>query len=204
MVRRQIQERGVQDPRIVEAFLKVPRHLFVPPDERHRAYEDHPIHIGWGQTISQPYMVALMTEMLDVGERDKVLDVGTGSGYQAAILAELAGEVHTVERIGELSEKASALLGRLGCENVFFHVGDGTRGWPEAAPYDAVVVAAAAPAIPEDLKKQLAPGGRLVIPVGGPHGQMLTLVERTDDGFRQCDVCPCIFVRLIGEDAYEG
>jgi len=175
MVRRQIQERGVQDPRIVEAFLKVPRHLFVPPDERHRAYEDHPIHIGWGQTISQPYMVALMTEMLDVGERDKVLDVGTGSGYQAAILAELAGEVHTVERIGELSEKASALLGRLGCENVFFHVGDGTRGWPEAAP-----------------------------PVGGPHGQMLTLVERTDDGFRQCDVCPCIFVRLIGEDAYEG
>ncbi len=203
MVHRQILDRGIDTPRVLEAFLRVPRHLFVPPEDVGKAYEDRPLYIGHGQTISQPYMVALMTDALELEGKEKVLDIGTGSGYQAAIIAELAGEVHTVERIAELAAPAERLLRRLGYENVFFHLGDGTLGLSDAAPFDAILVAAAAPGVPESLKEQLAIGGRLVVPVGPPYSQMLKVVTRTSEGFRSRDVCPCIFVRLIGEEGYE-
>lgn len=204
MVRQQILERGISDPRLLDAFMEVPRHSFVPADYISQAYDDRPLYIGHGQTISQPYMVALMTEALHLEGGERVLDIGTGSGYQAAILAKLACEVHTVERVVELAADARERLLGLGCDNIVFHVGDGTKGWADAAPYGGIVVAAAAPAVPDDLKAQLAPGGRLVIPVGSPHGQMLVSVKRTADGFEQHEICPCIFVKLIGEEGYEA
>ncbi len=202
MVRQQILERGISSPALLDAFLKVPRHLFVPTDYISQAYDDRPLYIGNGQTISQPYIVALMTDSLRLTGGEKVLDIGTGSGYQAAILAELAAKVYTVERIPELAKNAKALLENLGYNNIEFLNGDGTRGWPEHAPYDAIIVAAAAPAVPESLKAQLKMKGRLVIPVGKPYGQMLKVVTRTKKGFTTRDVCPCIFVKLIGREGY--
>lgn len=204
MVRQQILERGISDPWLLDAFMEVPRHLFVPGDFISQAYDDQPLHIGHGQTISQPYMVALMTDALQLEGGERVLDIGTGSGYHAAILAALAAQVHTVERVEELAAEARARLLKLGCDNVVFHVGDGTKGWADAAPYDGITVAAAAPAVPEDLKAQLAPGGRLVMPIGSPHEQMLIYVERTADGFEQHEICCCMFVKLIGEDGYKS
>ena len=204
MVAEQLIERGITDRRVIDAFLKVPRHLFVPPDRQDESYEDHPIHIGAGQTISQPYMVALMTEALGLSGGERVLEIGTGSGYQTAILAELAAKVYTIERIPELAARAEETLTRLGVANVHFKVADGTLGWPEFAPYDAILAAAAAPSVPTSLEDQLAPGGRLAIPVGSTFSQMLTLVTRTEEGFVSRDVCPCIFVKLIGREGYKG
>lgn len=168
-----IRRHGIKDPRVLEAILKVPRHLFVPKELIHEAYVDAPLPIGEGQTISQPYIVALMTEALELDENSKVLEIGTGSGYQAAILAEIAKEVYTVERIPSLKEKARKVLDALGYENIKFKVGDGTEGWPEYAPYDAIIVTAGAPEIPKPLVEQLKVGGRLVIPVGDELTQRL-------------------------------
>ncbi len=166
MVRAQIEARGVTDRRVLEAMRKVPRHLFVPENLRPLSYEDTPISIGFGQTISQPFIVAFMTELLQPEPLHKVLDIGTGSGYQAAVLAELVREVYTIEIVSELKEEADAILRDLGYTNIVSRVGDGYYGWPEAGPYDGILVAAAPERVPEPLLEQLAEGGRLVIPVG--------------------------------------
>jgi protein-L-isoaspartate(D-aspartate) O-methyltransferase len=198
MVRTQIQARGIRDPRLLEAMRRVPRHLFIPEHARESAYDDGPVSIGFEQTISQPYIVALMTELVRPGTGDRVLEVGTGSGYQAAILAELVAEVDTIEIVEPLGLRAGALLRELGYANVQCRIGDGYRGWPEKAPFDAIVVTAAPGSIPEPLKQQLAVGGRLVIPVGAMD-QDLVLVTRTPDGFREQTIAPVRFVPMTGE-----
>ncbi|HUP42871.1 MAG TPA: protein-L-isoaspartate(D-aspartate) O-methyltransferase, partial [Thermoanaerobaculia bacterium] len=166
MVEHQLERRGIADPLVLEAMGKVPREAFVPPELAEEAYADGPLPIGEGQTISQPYIVALMTEALELCGGERVLDIGAGSGYAAAVLAEIAAELYTVERHARLAEEAAARLSHLGYDNVQIRVGDGSLGWPEHAPFDAIVVAAGAPEVPEALKEQLAVGGRLVIPVG--------------------------------------
>jgi len=194
--------RDITDERVLEAMARVPRELFVLPPERNLAYADRPLSIGYGQTISQPAMVAIMCQATGVREGDRVLDVGSGSGYQAAVLAELGGDVHTIERIPELVELARKNLRAAGYERVFTHVGDGSLGLPEHAPYDAVVVAAAAPSAPPALYEQLAPGGRLVVPVGGPDGQLLELVVRSPEGPARVSTVPCRFVPLVGAEGF--
>lgn len=199
MVRFQIEARGVTDPRTLQAMRAVPRHRFVPPDLVSRAYEDHPLPIGYGQTISQPYIVALMTEALRVEPGDKVLEIGTGSGYQAAVLAEIGCEVYTVEIIPQLAEQAARRLQELGYDRVHVRQGDGYFGWPEHAPYDAIIVTAAPDHLPQPLVQQLAPGGRLVIPIG-PQGsyQTLWLFEKGADGQLQAtNLGPVLFVPLV-------
>jgi len=198
MVNEQIARRGLQDERLLEAFRRVPRHLFVPPPYRHLAYADTPLPIGYGQTISQPYIVALMLSLLHLRGHEKVLEIGTGSGYQAALLACLAQEVHTVEYISELAEEAAQRLKALGFENVFCHVGDGSLGWPPAAPYHGIVVAAAAPQVPQPLLEQLAEGGRLVIPVGNRKYQDLQVWERHGEQVESESFLPVAFVPLRG------
>jgi len=198
MVNEQIARRGLQDERLLEAFRRVPRHLFVPPPYRHLAYADTPLPIGYGQTISQPYIVALMLSLLHLRGPEKVLEIGTGSGYQAALLACLAQEVHTVEYIPELAEEAAQRLKALGFENVFCHVGDGSLGWPPAAPYHGIVVAAAAPQVPQPLLEQLAEGGRLVIPVGNRKYQDLQVWERHGEQVESESFLPVAFVPLRG------
>ncbi len=200
-----IKRRGVKDKRVLSAMLKVPRHLFVPPELVDRAYDDCPLPIGKGQTISQPYIVALMTEALEIDENSKVLEIGTGSGYQAAILAEIAKEVYTVERIPELLERARKVIESLGYDNVFFKVGDGTEGWPEYAPYDAIIVTAASPRIPEPLIEQLKVGGRLVIPVGSELTQeLLKITKISEDGKTKIEsLGGCVFVKLKGKYGWE-
>ncbi len=184
MVERQLVERGIRDPDVLAAMRAVPRHLFVPDDLQHAAYDDSPLPIGFGQTISQPYMVACMTELLRVNVRSRVLDVGAGSGYQTAVLAELAGEVLALERIAALEEQARERLERMGYDNVTVRLGDGSQGWPERAPFDGIMVAAAAPEAPPPLLEQLAEGGRLVIPLGDAHrDQILTVYERRGGDF---------------------
>jgi protein-L-isoaspartate(D-aspartate) O-methyltransferase len=171
------------DPAVIAALRAVPRHAFVPPEERPLAYGNHPLPIGSGQTISQPYIVAVMTQMLGVGPGDRVFELGTGSGYQAAVIAAMGVEVYTVEIVPELAQRAAATLAGLGYEKVHVRAGDGWQGWPEAAPFDAIIVTAAAPRIPEPLSAQLKPGGRLVIPVGEPWDtQFLALYEKSPDG----------------------
>ena len=189
------------DRRVMEAMARVPRHEFVPPGYRDQAYENHPLPIGEGQTISQPYIVALMTDLLEVDPDDVVLEIGTGSGYQAAVLAELAGHVYSIEIIDGLSRTATETLERLGYENVTTKVGDGYRGWPEHAPFDGVIVTAAAPEIPPPLLEQLRPGGRMVIPVAsGFWGEQLVLVTKDEDGeVHTRDVLPVRFVPLTGD-----
>lgn len=199
MVREQIEQRGVRDPRVLAAMRRVPRHRFVPPEAQHHAYRDGPLPIGGGQTISQPYIVALMTSLLRLDGRQRVLEIGTGSGYQAAILGELAEEVHSVERLPELAQRAAALLAELGYTNIHAHPGDGSLGWPEAAPYNGILVAAAAPRVPDALLEQLAPGGRLVIPVGGRSGQDLQLWQRAPGGLEMHTELPVAFVPLRGQ-----
>ncbi len=178
MVEEQIASRGIRDPRVLAAMAAVPRHLFVPEGQWHNAYEDHPLPIGDGQTISQPYIVAAMTEALGVEPDNKVLEVGTGSGYQTAILASLAKMVYTVEIIEGLSVQARLTLLRLDIRNVRFRVGDGHAGWPEFAPYDRIIVTAAAEAMPYGLAEQLANGGKMLVPVGSTGSQVLTLVAK--------------------------
>jgi protein-L-isoaspartate(D-aspartate) O-methyltransferase len=202
MVGRDLAARDIVDARVLEAFRRVPRERFVWDTDLAQAYADHPLRIGEGQTISQPYMVALMTQWLALEGRERVLEIGTGSGYQTAILAELAREVLTVERFASLSEKAREVLTGLGYANVRFRVGDGTLGWPEEAPFDGIIVTAGAPGVPGPLKKQLADGGRLVVPVGDTHGQDLLVVTRKGGRCETKSVCPCVFVRLVGEEGW--
>ncbi len=201
MVERQLVGRDVRDGDVLAAMRAVPRHLFVPDDLEHAAYDDSPLPIGFGQTISQPYMVAYMTELLRVNVRSRVLDVGAGSGYQTAVLAELAGEVFAIERVAALAGHARELLARLGYGNVQLLLGDGTKGWAEHAPYDGIMVAAAAAEPPPPLLEQLAEGGRLVIPLGPSHGdQVLTVYERHADGLHAERYLRCRFVPLIGAE----
>jgi protein-L-isoaspartate(D-aspartate) O-methyltransferase len=202
MVRRQLRARGIEDEEVLRAMGRVPRELFVPDAERKRAYGDAALPIGHGQTISQPYMVAVIVEALTVRPGSRVLDVGAGSGYQAAVLAELGAEVVAIERIPELAEQARANLAAAGFEGVEVVVGDGTLGWPERAPYDGIAVAAAAPAFPETLYEQLRPGGRLVVPIGGPRAQRLEVIVRSPEGPAVLHSVPCRFVPLVGEEGY--
>jgi protein-L-isoaspartate(D-aspartate) O-methyltransferase len=198
MVQEQIEARGVRDPRVLAAMRKVPRHEFVPADVRYAAYDDRALPIAEEQTISQPYVVAVMTELAALGAQSRVLEVGTGSGYQAAVLAELAGEVYSIEILAPLAEQAAATLARLGYQKVHVRAGDGYRGWPEAAPFDAILVTAAAPRVPPDLLAQLAVGGRLVIPVGDAF-QELQVHTRTPEGVVVRSVIPVRFVPMTGE-----
>jgi len=202
MVQEQLIPRGITDRRVLEALAKVPRHLFVPEALWHQAYSDRPLPIGYGQTISQPYIVALMTEALELQGDERVLEVGTGSGYQAAILAELAKQVYSVERMPELARRARRILDRLGYGNVLIRVGDGSKGWPERAPFDAIIVTAGAPKVPKALLQQLKVGGRMVIPVGDEHSQELLKIVRLKDGFQQEELGGCRFVKLIGEEGW--
>lgn len=200
MVEAQIVSRGVKDRRLIEAMLKVPRHVFVEEAMAAQAYSDTPLPIGEKQTISQPYMVALMTELLDLSGKEKVLEIGTGSGYQAAILATLADRVYTVERIRPLALKARKALDSLGLLNVNIKISDGTIGWEEEAPFDAIIVTAGAPGVPEKLVEQLAPGGRLVIPVGNQFEQILVRVIKQEDcSLIKEDIAGCRFVKLVGK-----
>lgn len=199
----QIKTRGVTDERVLEALRKVPRHEFIQENHQSEAYADHPLPIGSGQTISQPYIVALMTEQLELKDDEKVLEIGTGSGYQAAILAELVREVHSVERVSELAEKARENLRRLGIKNVSVHIGDGTLGWLEEAPYDAIIITAGTPVMPEGLADQLSDGGRLVAPVGSRWRQMLELWIKREGEIEKIEVLPVVFVPLIGEKGWD-
>jgi len=198
MVQEQIRERGVQDARLLDAMQRVPRHEFVSEDMQAGAYADQPLPIGEGQTISQPYMVAAMTEALALAGRERVLEVGTGSGYQAAVLSLLAREVHSVESVASLAKAAQARLARLGYGNVAVHCGDGTLGLAQAAPFDAIIVTAAAPRIPPPLVEQLAEGGRLVIPVGPATEQELVLVRKLEGRATLETLHYCRFVPLLG------
>jgi protein-L-isoaspartate(D-aspartate) O-methyltransferase len=197
-----LRRRGVHDPRVLAAFARVPRELFVPEEMRRHAYADRALPIGSGQTISQPFMVAAIVSALELDGHERVLDVGTGSGYQAAVLAELAREVVTIERIPELAERARSTLARAGYERVEIHVGDGTLGVPERAPYEGIAVAAAAPDVPEALYAQLAPRGRLVVPVGSRDDQWLEVVVRGDRGPERRRTVPCRFVPLLGSEGF--
>jgi protein-L-isoaspartate(D-aspartate) O-methyltransferase len=199
MVRTQIEARGVRDPAVLEAMREVPRHRFVPQSQSARAYQDRPLPIGHGQTISQPYIVALMTELARVKPGDKVLEVGTGSGYQAAVLAQMGVELFSIEIIGALAKRSKATLAELGyAKNVEVRHGDGYVGWPEQGPFDAIIVTAAPPKVPKPLKEQLKVGGRLIIPVGKRY-QSLLKVTRTKNGFGGESVIPVRFVPMTGE-----
>ncbi len=202
MVSRHIASRGITNQRILEAFRSVPRHLFVPKDRETLAYSDRPLPIGQDQTISQPYIVALMTDALGPKEGEKVLEVGTGSGYQAAILAAIGTQVYGLERLGSLAEKAKTKLKSLGYD-IKMKVGDGTLGWEEYSPYDKIIVTAAAPALPEPLVEQLKTGGKMVIPIGQRYHQDLTLITKLNkDKITEEKICGCIFVPLIGQKGW--
>lgn len=198
MVTEQLQARGITDERVLAAFRKVPRHLFVAPEQQPEAYTDHPLPIGEGQTISQPYMVALMTQLLNLQGHERVLEIGTGSGYQLAILAEVALEVFSMERVPELAEHALGRLQSLGYLNVHVTVGNGVQGWPEHAPFEGMIVAAATPRVPQPLVDQLAEGGRLVIPLGSQHAQTLMLIHKRQARLVTKPVTNCVFVPLLG------
>lgn len=200
MVKNQIMKRGVTSEKVVEALRNVKRHFFVPEDLRGRAYEDRPLPIGYGQTISQPYIVALMTEALELSEPDKVLEVGTGSGYQAAVLAEIVDKVYTIEIVEPLGEQAKERMENLGYDNVEVKIGDGYKGWPKEAPFDAIIVTAAPTEIPEPLKEQLAEGGKMIIPVGERFAQELVLLEKKKGKLKRKNIIPVRFVPLVDED----
>ncbi len=193
-----MQERGIRDLGVLRAFDAVRRHEFLPETVRHAAYEDRPVPIGFGQTASQPSLQALYMQVLEIGPRDRVLEVGTGCGFQTAVLAQLAERVYSVERIRELAVRARETLDLLRVSNVATLVGDGTIGWSRYAPYDCILVAAAAPDVPQPLLDQLAPGGRMLVPVGSLAVQRLMLVTRTEDGFERREVTECTFVPLLG------
>lgn len=203
MVEDQLLPRGVRDELVISAFKSVPRQDFIPAEYQDEAYADYPLPIGHGQTISQPYMVALQTQCLALKGGEKVLEVGTGSGYQAAILSRIAKEVYSVERFSEFAAAAEARMKKLGYLNFKVKVGDGTLGWEEHAPYDGIVVTAGAPGIPPDLVKQLKEGGRLVIPIGSEFGQVLTIAEKHGTNIKTAEVCGCVFVPLIGKEGWK-
>jgi protein-L-isoaspartate(D-aspartate) O-methyltransferase len=202
MVREQLQARGIQDPRVLAAFAAVPRERFAPPDLAARAYDDNALPIGSGQTISQPYMVATMTEVLALRGDERVLEIGTGSGYQAAILSRLAAWVYTVERHRDLSEIAQSVCHELGYANISFRLVNGVQGWPSEAPFDAIMVTAGAPSVPRDLLAQLDEGGRMAIPVGPEEMQTLLLVCKGPEGIQETTITPCRFVPYIGEGGW--
>jgi protein-L-isoaspartate(D-aspartate) O-methyltransferase len=206
MVDTQIRARGIRDPRVLKALEKVPRHLFVNEALRDQAYNDNPLPIDGGQTISQPYIVALMTEALELTGSEKVLEIGTGSGYQAAVLAELVDHVFSIDRIASLAGNARRLLESLNYYNIAIRVGDGTLGWKDEAPFDAIMVTAGAPDMPKTLVEQIAVGGRLVVPVGGRHSQVLMKLTRLSESVNDVkkeDLGGCRFVDLIGEYGWE-
>lgn len=203
MVTNQIAKRGITDQRVLEAFRNVTRHLFVPENKKSLAYEDYPLPIGQDQTISQPYIVALMTELLDVKKGDRILEIGTGSGYQAAILSYLGAKVYSIERFAVLAKNAKELLDSLQYY-VEITVGDGTLGWQEHSPYDKIIITAAAPSISPCWIEQLVVGGKIVVPLGTAFGQDLTLIEKIEEGnIKQTAVCGCVFVPLIGKYGYK-
>lgn len=199
MVESQLVRRGIKDRRVLDAMRQVPRHLFVPKDTRGLAYCDGPLPIGQGQTISQPYIVALMTELLELTGQEKVLELGTGSGYQAAILSRLVRQVYSVERHAALAEQAEKVFAQLGYDNIVISVGDGTLGWPEHSPYEAIIVTAAAPDVPQPLMEQLADGGRLVAPVGSRWSQVLAKVKRQGETLTKEHLTAVAFVPLVGK-----
>jgi protein-L-isoaspartate(D-aspartate) O-methyltransferase len=203
MVESQLARRGLHDPRVLEAMRTVPRDRFVPASLQSLAYADDALPIGYGQTISQPYVVALMTEVLELQGDETVLEIGTGSGYQSAVLSLLARQVYTVELVAELAEAARQRFAELGYANIEVRVGDGSLGWPEHAPYDAIIVTAAAPDVPAPLLDQLADGGRLVIPVGRRWEQMLVRLTRVGDQFDRLDLAPVCFVPLVGRHGWQ-
>ena len=198
MVRRQIEERGIHNPRLLEALRRIPREKFIPPDMEDRAYADAPVPIGQGQTISQPYMVAVMTDLLILNGDETVLEIGTGSGYQAAVLASLASQVHTIERNAGLAQQAAARLEEMGFKNISVHIGDGSLGWPPAAPYQAILVTAGAPEVPRPLMEQLDDDGRLVLPVGSLREQRLERWVKRGGQFNRQVIFPVSFVPLRG------
>lgn len=199
MVRSQIKARGIKDPEVLAAFRRVPRHLFVSEALRDQAYGDYPLPIGEQQTISQPYIVAEMTQALELEKDDRVLEIGTGSGYQAAILAEIVYRVYTIERIRSLHIQARSLFDKLQYHNIVTRYGDGTKGWQQESPFNAIIVTAGAPEIPESLVDQLVVGGRLVVPVGNQHTQELIKIDRHENSYRQTNLGGCRFVKLVGE-----
>ena len=202
MVREQIIRRGITDANVISAMQKVPRHKFINEKFFSEAYADHPLPIGDGQTISQPYMVALMTQCLELKGGEKVLEVGLGSGYQAAILAEITKEVYSIERFASLAQRAEKTLTNLKYFNIKIKVGDGTSGWEEFSPFDGIMVTAGAPEIPPSLTEQLAAGGKLVIPVGGRFMQNLSVFKKEGERLIQKDICSCVFVPLIGKEGW--
>lgn len=203
MVRKQLRARGIRDRRILEAFLEVPRHRFVPGDWVGKAYDDGPIPIGHDQTVSQPYMIAAMVQAARVSPESRVLEIGTGSGYQAALLSAMKAQVFTMERIPELAGQAARRFARLGYDDVHLRVGDGTLGWEEYAPFESIIVGAASPRLPEPLLQQLSEAGRLVIPVGQEFSQVLHVVTRKGGGYRTNRAERCVFVPLIGRFAWK-
>lgn len=203
MVQQQLIPRGIKDPRVIDAFLKVQRHRFIPEQWRNSAYSDYPVPIGEKQTISQPYIVALMTEYLDLSETQKVLEIGTGSGYQAAILAELVNQVYSIERVPGLARTAESLLKDLGYSNINIKICDGTLGWPEEAPFSRIIVTAATPEIPVPLAEQLSENGKMVLPKGENLSQVLTLIKKVNNQLKTESICGCVFVPLIGKYAHK-
>lgn len=202
MVKEQISARGIKDERVIDVMNRVPRHIFVEKTYYHQAYNDYPLPIGYGQTISQPYMVAMMTELLELKSDEKVLEIGTGSGYQTAILASLCAKVYSIERIAELTKRARTTLDSLGFQNVNLMVGDGSIGWPDYSPYDGIIVTAGAPEIPNALIEQLAENGRLVIPVGDEFSQVLNLVRKHKGRIYRKEFFGCTFVPLVGKGGW--
>ena len=203
MVEEQLIPRGISDPSVLKVIKKIERHAFVPKEYINSAYGDHPLPIGSNQTISQPYIVALMTEALKLTGTEKVLEIGAGSGYQTAILAELAKKVYSVERIRPLADRASLVLSKLGYKNIEIDVKDGSLGWKEHAPYDAIMVTSFCPGRPETLLSQLAEGGRLIVPIGAAFGQALTLFKKTKGAVSSHEICGCMFVPLVGKEGWE-
>lgn len=202
MVEEQLRRRGIYDPHVLDAMVRIPRHEFVPEQYRNQAYEDHPLPIGEGQTVSQPFIVALSLQALNLQGNESVLEVGTGSGYQTALLALLAKSVFSIERYASLARSAETVLARLGLKNVRVEIGDGSRGWPEYAPFDATLISAASPRVPQSLVEQLADEGRMVIPVGPPQAQELQLVRKQTTGFSVEKLEGCRFVPLVGAEGY--
>lgn len=202
MVEEQLIPRGIKNQRLLEAFYKIERHKFIPEELRSSAYADFPVPIGENQTISQPFIVALMTEALDLTGKEKVLEIGTGSGYQSAILAELAGEVYSIERFESLGKRAQETLNSLGYTNIKIKIGDGTLGWPEESPFERIIITAASPRVPLPLTEQLKENGKMILPLGESFGQVLTLVEKKKNKLESTQICGCVFVPLIGKFGY--